>query len=73
MIAGRLTPMLVVVIQSSGTDKDVHRQMRKYYAGINTLIRRLCAWSYDVKCYLLLRIYRTCTVGNWAYWLNSTK
>ena len=56
--------MLVVVIQSSGTDKDVHRQMRKYYAGINTLIMRLCAWSYDVKCYLLLRIYRTCTVGN---------
>ena len=55
-IAGRLTPMLVVVIQSRGTDKDVHRQMRKYYAGINTLIRRLCAWSYDVKCYLLLRI-----------------
>ena len=53
-----------VVIQSSGTAKDVHRQMRKYYAGINTLIRRLCAWSYDVKCYLLLRIYRTCTVGN---------
>ena len=42
--------------------------MRKYYVGINTLIRRLCAWSYDVKFYLLLRIYRTCrpTVGNTA-------
>ena len=43
---------LGVVIQLSGTDKDVHRQMRKYYAGINTLIRRFYACSYDVKCYL---------------------
>ena len=31
---------LGIVIRLSGTDKDVHRQMRKYYAGINTLIRR---------------------------------
>ena len=44
---------LGVVIQSSGTDKDVHRQMRKYYAGINTLIRRFYACSYDVKCLLI--------------------
>ena len=43
---------LGVVIHISGTDKDVHRQMRKYYAGINTLIRRLYACSNDVKCYL---------------------
>ena len=56
---------LGVVIQSSGTDKDVHRQMRKYYAGINTLIRRFYACSYDLKCYLFRSyIYRTCTVGN---------
>ena len=41
---------------TSGTDKDVHRQMRKYYAGINTLIRRFYACSYDVKCYLF-RLY----------------
>ena len=34
---------LGVAIQLSGTDKDVHRQMRKYYAGINTLIRRFYA------------------------------
>ena len=56
---------LGVVIQSSGTDKDVHRQMRIYYAGINTLIRRCYACPYDVKCYLF-RSYtdRTCTVGN---------
>ena len=45
---------LGVVIQLSGTDKDVHRQnlMSKYYAGINSLIRRFYACSYDVKCYL---------------------
>ena len=35
-----------------------HRQMRKYYAGINTLIsRRLYACSYDVKCYLFGVVY----------------
>ena len=56
---------LGVIIQSRGTDKDVHRQMRKYYAGINTLIRRFYACSYDVKCYLFRSyIYRTCTVDN---------
>ena len=53
-----------VVIQLSGTDKDVHRQMRKYYAGINTLIRRFYACSYDVKCYLFRSYISTCTVGN---------
>ena len=58
---------LGVVIQSSGTDKDVHRQMRKYYAGINTLIRRFYACSYDVKCYLF-RSY----ISN-MFWFNSTK
>ena len=56
---------LGVVIQSSGTDKDVHRQMRKYYAGINTLIRRFYACSYDVKCFLFRSyISNMSTVGN---------
>ena len=55
---------LGVVLQLSGTDKDVHRQMRKYYAGINALIRRFYACSYKEKCYLFSRIYRICTVGN---------
>ena len=44
---------LGVVIQLCGTDKDVHRQMRKYYAGINTLIMRFFVCSYDVKCYFV--------------------
>ena len=43
---------LGVVIQSSGTDKDVHRQMRKYYAGINTLIRRF--FFMLIRCKMLL-------------------
>ena len=35
------------------------------YAGINTLIRRFYACSYDVIFFTYLgRIYRTCTVGN---------
>ena len=35
---------------TNGTDKDVHRQMRIYYAIINTLIRRFYAFSDNVKC-----------------------
>ena len=55
---------LGVVIQLSGTDKYVHRQMRKYYAGINPLIRRYYACSYDVKCYLFRSYISRYTVGN---------
>ena len=62
---------LGVVIQSSGTDKDVHRQMRKYYAGINTLIRRFYACSYDVKCYLFRSYISNMYCGQ--FWFNSTK
>ena len=39
-------------MQSSGTDVGLHRQMRKYYAGMNTIIRRFYACSYDVNFYL---------------------
>ena len=52
----RETRFLGVVIQLSGTDKDVHRQMRKYYAGIITLIRQFYACLSDVKCHLF-RLY----------------
>ena len=62
---------LGVVIQLSGTDKDVHRQMRKYYAGINTLIRRFYACSYDVKCYLFRSYISNMYCGQ--FWFNSTK
>ena len=62
---------LGVVIQSSGTDKDVHRQMRKYYAGINTLIRRFYACSYDVNCYLFRSYISNMYCG--PFWFNSTK
>ena len=62
---------LGVVIQLSGTDKGVHRQMRKYYAGINTLIRRFYACSYDVKCYLFRSYISNMYCGQ--FWFNSTK
>ena len=62
---------LGVVIQLSGTDKDVHRQMRKYYAGINTLMRRFYACSYDVKCYLFRSYISNMYCGQ--FWFNSTK
>ena len=63
---------LGVVIQLSGTDKDVHRQMRNYYAGINTLIRRFYACSYDVKCYLFMS-YNISNMYCGQLWFNSTK
>ena len=60
-----------VVVQLGGTDRDVHRQMRKYYAGINILIRRFYACSCDVKCCL----FRYCTSSMYCgqFWFNSTK
>ena len=61
---------LGVVIQLSGPNKDVHRQMRKYYAGINTLIRRFYACSYDVKCYLFRSYISNMYCGQ--FWFNST-
>ena len=61
---------LGVVLQLSGTDKDVYRQMRKYYAGINSLIRRFYACSYDVKCYLFRSYISNMYCGQ--LWFNST-
>ena len=60
-----------VVIQSNGTDKYVHRQVRKFYAGINTLIRRFYACSYDVKCYLFRSYISNMYCGQFCF--NSTK
>ena len=50
------------VIQSSGTDKDVHRQMRQLI-GINMLIMRVCLTklrvSYNNSCRRSLRLAMT--------------
>ena len=45
--------------------------MRKYYAGINTLIQRIYAWSYDVKCYLFRSYISNMYCGQ--LWFNTTK
>ena len=45
--------------------------MRKYYAGINTLIRRFYACSYDVKCFLFRSYISNMYCGQ--FWFNSTK
>ena len=55
----------------SGTDKD--RQMRKYYAGINSFIRRFYACSYDVICYLFRSYISNMYSGCGQFWFNSTK
>ena len=44
--------------------------MRKYYAGINTLIRRFDACSYDVTCYLFRSYISNMYCGQ--LWFNST-
>ena len=56
---------LWVVIQLSGTDKDVHRQMRKYYAGINNSYKAILCMLIRCKMLLILVVYiEQCTMGN---------
>ena len=57
--------------RSLNYDDNFNRQMRKYYAGVNTLIRRFYACSYDVKCYLLWSYISNMYCGQ--FWFNSTK
>ena len=58
-------PTSGVVIQLSGTDKDVGPYIDRSGNTMQELIRLFYACSYDVICYLF-RSYRTCTVGNYG-------
>ena len=49
---------LGVIIQTNSTEQDVIRQMRKFYANANMLIRKFSNCSYEVKC---------------QFWFNNNK
>ena len=62
---------LGVYIHKNSTDCDVKRQMRKFYANINMLLRQFHYCSYDVKCHL----FKTFCSNMYccSFWFKSTK
>ena len=62
---------LGVYIHKNSTDCDVKRQMRKFYANINMLLRQFYYCSYDVKCHL----FKTFCSNMYccSFWFKSTK
>ena len=60
-----------VYIHKNSTDCDVKRQMRKFYANINMLLRQFHYCSYDVKCHL----FKTFCSNMYccSFWFKSTK
>ena len=55
------------------SDNDLKRQMRKFYANANMLIRKFSKRSVLVKCYLFKTYCSTSTMYCSALWFNSTK
>ena len=53
------------------SDNDLKRQMRKFYANANMLIRKFSKCSVNVKCYLFKTYCSTMYCS--ALWFNSTK
>ena len=53
------------------SDNDLRRQMRKFYANANMLIRKFSKCSVNVKCYLFKTYCSTMYCS--ALWFNSTK
>ena len=43
---------LGTIICQKNCDLDIKKQMKKFYANINMLLRRFCKCSTSVKCYL---------------------
>ena len=61
---------LSTIICQKNCDLDIKRQMRKFYANVNMLLRRISKCSKPVKCYLI-KIY--CSNLYCApFWYNST-
>ena len=64
------TKYLGVWIECCKTDADTTRQLRKFYAQSNILLRRFSKCSYDVKC-MLFRTYCT-SLYCCQLWFNSS-
>ena len=53
---------LVVIMSEHNSDNDLKRQMRKFYANANMLIRKFSKCSVNVKCYLFRLTVQQCIV-----------
>ena len=62
---------LGVIMSEHNSDNDLKRQMRKFYANANMLIRNFSKCSVNVKCYLFKTYCSTMDCS--ALWFNSTK
>ena len=62
---------LGVIMSEHNSDNDLKRQMRKFYANANMLIRKFSKCSVNVKCYLFKTYCSTMYCS--ALWFNSTK
>ena len=66
-----LCKYLGVTVSEHNCDNDLKRQMRKFYANANMLIRKVSRCSVNVKCYLFKTYCSTMYCS--ALWFNSTK
>ena len=62
---------LGVIMSEHNSDNDLKRQMRKFYANANMLIRKFSKCSVNVKCYLFKTYCSTMDCS--ALWFNSTQ
>ena len=62
---------LGLTISVKNCDLDLKRQMRKYYANANMLLRKFVKCSLDVRCYL----FKTYCYNLYCalFWYDSTK
>ena len=59
------------IMSEHNSDNDLKRQMRKFYANANMLIRKFSKCLVNVKCYLFKTYCSTMYCS--ALWFNSTK
>ena len=62
---------LGVIVSEHNSDNDLKRQIKKFYANANMLIRKFSKCSVNIKCYLLKTYCSTMYCS--ALWFNSTK
>ena len=61
---------LGIIVSEANCDGDLKRQMRKYYANANMLLRKFSYCSPDVKCYMFKSYCATMYCS--SMWFDST-
>ena len=61
--------LCIIIVSETNCDGDLKRQLRKYYANPNMLIRKFSYCSPDVKC-CMLKSY--CSTMYCSMWFDST-